>query len=97
MVADQRPAVAQDMSTFAGSVGKIATDQLLRHAKRRPALEILLAAKTEQVNLIVVGTTGKSGLLKFFLGSVAEEVLRDAICDVLAVPHKEIAEKSTDV
>jgi len=37
------------------------------------------------IDLVVVGTHGRSGLGKFFVGSVAEEVFRRADCPVLSV------------
>ncbi len=47
---------------------------------------ILAAAKALQVDLIVIGTHGRTGLRRTVLGSVAEEVLRHAHCPVLVVP-----------
>jgi nucleotide-binding universal stress UspA family protein len=49
-----------------------------------------LAAIVEenQVDLIVVGTHGRSGLGKLLLGSVAEDILRHAPCPVLTVGPK---------
>src|SRR5215470_536396 len=45
-------------------------------------------AKEKNADLIVLGTNGRRGIGKFFLGSVAEEVLRKAPCPVLTVgPH----------
>lgn len=45
-------------------------------------------ARENQVDLIVVGTQGRTGLGKFLLGSVAEEIFRLAECPVLTVgPH----------
>ncbi|PKP83512.1 MAG: hypothetical protein CVT79_01575 [Alphaproteobacteria bacterium HGW-Alphaproteobacteria-18] len=44
-----------------------------------------LAVETE-ADLIVVGTQGHSGIKRFMLGSVAEEVLRLSQMDVLAIP-----------
>lgn len=45
-------------------------------------------AKEKNADLIVLGTNGRRGIGKFFLGSVAEEVLRQASCPVLTVgPH----------
>jgi nucleotide-binding universal stress UspA family protein len=41
-----------------------------------------------QIGLVVLGTHGRRGLEKLILGSVAEEVFRDAECPVLTVgPH----------
>tara|TARA_R110000782_G_scaffold117364_4_gene207747 strand:- start:57638 stop:58510 length:873 start_codon:yes stop_codon:yes gene_type:complete len=47
---------------------------------------ILGAVQQGQSDLLVIGTHGRSGVEKLFLGSVAEEILRRAEVDVLAVP-----------
>lgn len=52
-----------------------------------PAEEIIGVAKEEGVDLIVMGTSGRTGLDKFLLGSVAEKVLRTSPCPVLII-HK---------
>lgn len=49
---------------------------------------IVRLAKKEQADLIVMGTTGASGLKRIFLGSTASEVMERAACPVLAVPAK---------
>lgn len=42
----------------------------------------------DQVDMIVIGTRGRTGLGKILLGSVAEEIFREAPCAVLTVgPH----------
>jgi universal stress protein A len=46
--------------------------------------EILAAAEREQVDLIVLGSHGRSGLARL-LGATANAVLHGAPCDVLAV------------
>ena len=48
-----------------------------------PFHEILETAKTQQVDLIVMGTHGRTGLQHVLLGSVAEKVVRLAPCPVL--------------
>jgi nucleotide-binding universal stress UspA family protein len=50
-----------------------------------PFQEILETAKRWQVDLIVMGTHGRTGLSHVFLGSVAEKVVRLAPCPVLVV------------
>jgi nucleotide-binding universal stress UspA family protein len=50
-----------------------------------PAEQILLAAKSERADLIVMGTHGRTGLARLFLGSVGERVLSAAPCPVLTV------------
>ena len=54
-----------------------------------PAEAIVLYAKDARVDLIVMGTRGRGGLTHFFLGSVAERVVRTAPCPVLTVHHPE--------
>ena len=48
-----------------------------------PANAIVHAAKEHHVDLIVMGTHGRTGLAHAFLGSVAEKVIRHASCPVL--------------
>ncbi len=52
-----------------------------------PFLEIIHTAKAENVDLIVMGTHGRSGLAHVLMGSVAERVVQKAHCPVLAVRH----------
>lgn len=49
---------------------------------------ILQAVETMTPDLIVVGTHARAGVEQAVIGSVAEWVLREAPCDVLAVPPK---------
>jgi nucleotide-binding universal stress UspA family protein len=44
--------------------------------------------KENQIDLIIVGTHGRTGLGKLLLGSVAEDILRHASCPVLTVGPK---------
>ncbi len=46
---------------------------------------ILKVAEKENVDLIVMGTSGKHGIDRFLLGSVTEKVVRHATCPVLVV------------
>ena len=50
-----------------------------------PVLEILNQAEDYGADLIVMGTTGKTGLQHYLLGSVAEKTVREASCSVLVV------------
>jgi nucleotide-binding universal stress UspA family protein len=50
-----------------------------------PADVILKTIKKEDIDLVVMGTSGKHGLDRFLLGSVTEKVVRSAECSVLAV------------
>jgi nucleotide-binding universal stress UspA family protein len=50
-----------------------------------PSGEIVRYAADNKIDLIVMGTHGRSGLSHVFLGSVAEKVVRSAQCPVLTV------------
>ena len=50
-----------------------------------PGEEILRVAQDEAVDLIVMGTHGRTGLHHVLLGSVAETVMRTASCPVFTV------------
>lgn len=54
-----------------------------------PFLEIITVAREANVDLIVMGTHGRSGLAHMLIGSVAEKVVRKAPCPVLTVKHPE--------
>ncbi|MDZ7271703.1 MAG: universal stress protein [candidate division KSB1 bacterium] len=54
---------------------------------------ILEYAEDKRIDLIVMGTHGRRGLGRLFLGSVAEEVVRHASCPVLTVRGKDKARK----
>jgi nucleotide-binding universal stress UspA family protein len=64
----------------------ITTDVLTAEGGVWPVLESVIDEK--KIDLLVLGTRGKTGIKRFFLGSVAEEVVRQARCPVLTVgPH----------
>jgi universal stress protein A len=50
-----------------------------------PAEEIVRFAKQENFDLIVMPTHGRTGLKRLLMGSVAEHVMRESPCPVLAV------------
>jgi nucleotide-binding universal stress UspA family protein len=51
----------------------------------RPADEILDYAKNNKIDLIVMASHGKSGISRWFFGSVAQKVLQHAMVPVLMV------------
>jgi len=57
---------------------------------------ILELVRKDELDMIVMGTTGASGLKEVVLGSVAGEVLEHASCPVLVVPHKAVFDGTID-
>jgi nucleotide-binding universal stress UspA family protein len=58
-------------------------------AEGLPFDEIVRLARDRNVDLIVMGTHGHTGLAHVLMGSVAEKVVRRAPCPVLTVRHPE--------
>lgn len=54
-----------------------------------PFFEIIQFARNEAVDLIVIGTRGRTGLKHVLFGSTAEKVVKKAPCAVLSVRHTE--------
>ena len=61
--------------------GRVAVEKVVGE----PAAEIVSFAKAKGVDLLVLGTHGRSGLEHALMGSVAERVVRKAHCPVLTV------------
>jgi nucleotide-binding universal stress UspA family protein len=53
-----------------------------------PHERIAQAARSKKADLVVIGTHGRTGFAKLFLGSVASRVLTIAPCPVLTVRGK---------
>jgi nucleotide-binding universal stress UspA family protein len=95
------PASPVDMTTALVDSARARLDESLRRfavtgntivAQGGAAASITEAAATLPASLVVVGTRGRSGLPRLLLGSVADAVMRDAPCSVLAVPLNSTAE-----
>ena len=52
-----------------------------------PGSEIMRFAEEKGMEIIVMGTVGRTGLDKFLLGSVAEKVVRGSRIPVLTIPR----------
>ena len=65
---------------------------VVTEVRRGPTSRVLIAA-TRPGDLIVMASHGRSGMTRWFLGSVAEEILRHASVPILLVkaPEQEIA------
>jgi nucleotide-binding universal stress UspA family protein len=50
-----------------------------------PATAIVHVAETEGVDMIIMGTHGRSGFTRLLMGSVAEAVVRKAPCPVVTI------------
>lgn len=62
-----------------------------------PGDEIVLYARTQAIDLIVMGTHGRRGMAHALMGSVAEQVVRSAPCPVLTVRTPPSGEGFTNI
>jgi nucleotide-binding universal stress UspA family protein len=101
VVAAQIDQAEVDLAVFLASIPGVApAEGTVRVGS--PAHEILAVARHWDADLVVLGTHGRRGLPRFFLGSVAETVLRKAPCSALVIPpaatrpHQEPAGRMTE-
>ncbi|MEO8551304.1 MAG: universal stress protein [Kofleriaceae bacterium] len=84
IMADSEAGLAAAVAT-ARALGAARVSSLLDSGQPWMTL-VLQVENTKDIDLVVIGTHGRSGISRFFLGSVAEMVVRHAPCSVLAVP-----------
>ena len=66
-----------------GALSGVQHEIVIRQGEMWPELEAII--RQEKIGLVVVGTHGRHGIGKLLLGSVAEEIFRQADCPVLTV------------
>jgi len=55
-----------------------------------PALEILKSIKETKADLVIMGTTGRSGINKVLMGSVTEKVVREMLCSFITLKKADV-------
>ena len=81
--ADLESGALQGMESYQKRVEEAGRPVEMVIVRGTPFREIIETAKTKQVDLIVMGTHGRTGMQHLFIGSVAERVVRLAPCPVL--------------
>jgi nucleotide-binding universal stress UspA family protein len=75
--------VQQRMETYRQRIQEAGLQGAILVVSGAPFQSIVDTARDQHVDLIVMGTQGRTGLAHLFLGSVAEKVVRLAPCPVL--------------
>ena len=88
---DLRAEALQSLAAFTARLGIGPAEKVVRPEETTVANEILKAALELNADLIVVATQGKGAVARMVLGSVAQQVLKDAQCDVLAMPPQSVS------
>jgi nucleotide-binding universal stress UspA family protein len=86
---EQRAEATRNLSGFMAKVGASDVGQIVRFEEKTVGRVILTVAGELKSDLIVVSTQGKGTVSRMFLGSVAQQVLRDSTSDVLVIPPVE--------
>jgi nucleotide-binding universal stress UspA family protein len=82
---DSYLSVAREVAEETG-LPQMSRDRLhIRVSTGEPAAKIIAAAEDAQVDLIVMGTHGRTSIKDFFVGSTTERVVLRATCNVLTV------------
>jgi nucleotide-binding universal stress UspA family protein len=88
-VASEREIAVARLHELVRDLGLPATEQRVKAINGSPARSILESARSEDAHLIVVGTNQRKGFERLLIGSVTEDVIRDAHRDILIVPIDE--------
>jgi nucleotide-binding universal stress UspA family protein len=91
------PSLYEDLETSARAQAQKRLNAIVARARKAgvratglllegvPHERIARAARAKKVDLLVIGTHGRTGLAKFFLGSVAARLIASVSCPVLTV------------
>jgi nucleotide-binding universal stress UspA family protein len=88
-VAGEQSKANERLSDLVRELGLPASDQRVVAMIGTPARSILESARRESVHLVVLGTNQRKGFERLLIGSVTEDVIRDANRDVLIIPIDE--------
>jgi universal stress protein A len=86
--ADARRWTTQKLEELTAKAKKAGVRVATIVADGNPARQIVRIARSRRFDLLVIGTHGRTGLARFFLGSVAGRVVATAECPVLTVRGK---------
>ncbi len=84
---EQRMLAQKELDKLAGNLRNAGLKVKVQLKVGSPFLEILHTSQTENADLIVLGTHGRTGLAHVLMGSVAERVVQKAPCPVLTIRH----------
>ena len=81
-----RDAVTRHLQESAATIQNSVKQVVQETREGAPFAEIVQYAKSNDIDMIVLGTHGRTGISHLLIGSVAEKVVRKARCPVLTIP-----------
>jgi nucleotide-binding universal stress UspA family protein len=85
-LAEDEAQASRELASFLAATALDPIRRITMRCESLTAATINKAARESAADLLVVGTRGRTAVADLLLGSVAQEVLRTATIDVLAVP-----------
>jgi len=79
----------KEFNTFLEEFNLIDVNYKIEIKGGEPAEEILKAIKNHESDLLLMGTTGKSGISKILMGSVTEKVIREVLCSFITLKNED--------
>jgi len=83
----------QEFERFLGAVDLSGVPWKRQVRYGAPHEQIVAAAKEHGVDLIIMGATGRTGLVQVLLGSTTRRLLRDLPCSLLTVKQEDLVEE----
>ncbi len=81
--ANRLKSIKKDMQTFLGEFDLSGIKHTVEIKNGKIEEKILHAIKKHQVDLLIMGTHGRTGLSRFFMGSVTQKVIREMPCSFI--------------
>lgn len=88
--------VENEMKTFIKEFDLDGVDHKIEVKSGKVDEKILNAIKNQQIDLLIMGTNGRTGLSRFFMGSVTEKVIREMPCSVITVKKINVIQLKLD-
>lgn len=85
LVEDMQKSARKEMDKWAAEASAKVKDVEKMVVRGVPFVEIIKTAKDKDVDMIVIGTHGRTGIDHMLFGSTAEKVVRKSPCPVLTV------------
>jgi universal stress protein A len=87
----RRRAAKKEMENLVARLEQRGLRGIRTHVERGPPAPVILDVATKGgFDLVVMGTHGRTGVSRFFMGSVAEKVVRLSPIPVLTVRHRDV-------
>jgi universal stress protein A len=91
---EEEEALRKQLKTYQPTEAGVEASWVLEYGI--PAERIIHYANENDIDLVVIGTHGRTGILRVLMGSVAETVVRQAECPVLAIKDHVSADPETE-